>query len=118
MTDTAKKIEAAQHTPGPWYFDEVRNVREESTDYCVATIHDDSGHVDPEYSVPLPRDANARLIAAAPETAAERDKLKEINAELLEALEIAINLTLDDEDIAHNAFLKKARAAIAKAKGE
>ncbi len=29
---------------------------------------------------------NARLITAAPETAAERDRLKEINAELLESL--------------------------------
>jgi len=32
-------------------------------------------------------EANARLIAAAPETAEERDRLKEINKELLEALE-------------------------------
>lgn len=33
------------------------------------------------------RRANARLIAAAPETAAERDRLKAQNAELLKALE-------------------------------
>ena len=31
-------------------------------------------------------EANAELIAAAPETAAERDRLKAVNAELLEAL--------------------------------
>mgnify|MGYP001612566934 FL=1 len=31
--------------------------------------------------------ANARLIAAAPETAAERDRLKAVNADLMEALE-------------------------------
>lgn len=34
--------------------------------------------------------ANARLIAAAPETAAERDRLKEVNAELLEACKRAL----------------------------
>ena len=35
--------------------------------------------------------ANAHMIAAAPETAAERDRLKEINAELLEALQTILN---------------------------
>lgn len=34
-------------------------------------------------------EADAALIAAAPETAAERDRLREINAELLTALRIA-----------------------------
>jgi len=33
------------------------------------------------------KEANARLFAAAPQTAAERDRLREINRELLEALE-------------------------------
>ena len=32
-------------------------------------------------------EANARLIAAAPELLSERDRLREINAELVEALE-------------------------------
>lgn len=36
--------------------------------------------------------------------------------DLIDALEAAINLTLDDEDPAHRAFLERALAAIAKAK--
>lgn len=48
--------------------------------------------------------ANARLIAAAPD--------------LLAALEDMLNLTLDEDDIAVSSRIIKARAAIAKAKGE
>jgi len=48
--------------------------------------------------------ANARLIAAAPD--------------LLAALEDMLNLTLDEDDIAVSSRIAKARAAIAKAKGE
>ena len=36
------------------------------------------------------RDANAMLIAAAPETAAERDRLRESNASLIEAAELLL----------------------------
>ena len=36
--------------------------------------------------------------------------------DLIDALEAAINLTLDDEDPAHRAFLERAHAALAKAK--
>jgi hypothetical protein len=48
--------------------------------------------------------ANARLIAAAPD--------------LLAALEDMLNLTLDEDDIAVSSRIAKARAVIAKAKGE
>lgn len=58
--------------------------------------------------------ANARLIAAAPETAAERDRLKEINAELLEALKFAAD-SLDIRCAGSGAAL---RAAIDKATGQ
>ena len=37
---------------------------------------------------------------------------------LLAALEQAINLTLDDDDVCHQAFLRDARAAIAMARGK
>ena len=77
------------------------------------------------------RDANARLIAAAPETAAERDRLKEVNAELLEALKDAVSALDADASksplgerhakLAQGWFNAmygdKARAAIAKAEG-
>ena len=51
--------------------------------------------------------ANARLIAAAPETAAERDALLVVNAEMLEALKALLNADLGSRD--------KAKAAISKA---
>ena len=65
--------------------------------------------------------ANAALIAAAPETAAERDKLKAINAELLEALEFALKALYapDCPAIPDGAMVKgKIYSAISKAKGE
>jgi ABC-type hemin transport system substrate-binding protein len=49
------------------------------------------------------REANARLIAAAPD--------------LLVALEDMLNLTLDEDDIAVSSRITKARAAINKSRG-
>jgi len=69
-------------------------------------------------------EANAPLIAEPPpETAAERDRLKEINAELLAALEALMwRFEADDAD-PHSSTddapdIQQARAAIAKARGE
>lgn len=63
----------------------------------------------------------ARLIAAAPETAAERDRLREINAEMLEVLEAL----LEEADQMGGSVRRvtryevdRARAAIRKARGE
>jgi hypothetical protein len=84
----------------------------------VATVyglpmHTKLEEVDPKYAEGM---ANARLIAAAPETAAERDRLREVNAELVAALKQAF-----EECIWPNARLsdvhEKARAALAKATG-
>ena len=65
---------------------------------------------------------HARLIAAAPETAAERDRLKAINAELLTALEALCDLMPQTrpgnmQSDEYHIWLQadKARAAIAKA---
>jgi hypothetical protein len=64
----------------------------------------------------------ARLIAAAPETAAERDRLREINAELLAALEQLTRSVIGVNGIpgkrVSDVLLDDARAALAKAKGE
>ena len=79
---------------------------------------------------------HARLIAAAPETAAERDRLKAINAELLAAAQagIAYDKAIaecandpdkmatyhtaqgDDLDALYDDWITKTRAALAKAK--
>jgi hypothetical protein len=77
------------------------------------------------------REANARLIAAAPETAAERDRLKALNAELLEALRLTADQALrceipegygpefrsEEWDAGYDAAISSARAAIAERKG-
>ena len=64
------------HTPGPW---RVTWSGSEPAGHFL--LHQAKDGVDAST-----RDATARLIAAAPETAAERDTLKAINAELLAAL--------------------------------
>ncbi len=106
------------HTEGPWH----RNIPPAShypTIFAGRNIH--VARIVPNG---LPEDqieANANLIASAPETAAERDQLKATNAELLEALtslvkrspfvpvENGIQATISMEQIA------QANAAIASA---
>lgn len=67
----------------------------------------------------LEREANARLIAAAPETAVERDKLKAINSELLEALQqMTTYVASFTQDKTGWKKLDAARAVIAKASEE
>jgi hypothetical protein len=63
-------------------------------------------------------EANARLIAAAPETAAERDRLRDVNEELLAALrEIVCIGYLDFGQACASRMFVCARAAIEKAEG-
>jgi len=68
-------------TPGPWSARHVpmRGISDDT--WCIDWSDDQE-----EVAEIVHGEANARLIASAPETAAERDRLKEINAELLEAL--------------------------------
>ena len=90
----------AKHTPGPWLADGA-SVYEERDDFSVICNF---------WSSSLPEwEANARLIAAAPD--------------LLEALEQLV-IEYDDVELANaepsslTAAFNAARAAIAKAKGE
>ena len=77
----------SNHTPGPWVVgckltpNGVYTVNGE----LIANTHSASRTLRRDEQI-AEQDANARLIAAAPETAAERDKLKEVNADLLAAL--------------------------------
>lgn len=83
------------HTPGPWAVDGHFVVRGDGTALC-----------DVWASRPIPNaeaEANARLIASAPD--------------LLEALE-ALVWDRDVRDVATHHDIGRARAAIAKAKGE
>ncbi len=104
------------HSPAPW--------RTHPTDDTVILAADGSSvaGVDGDYDYlgqAEVMEANARLIAAAPETAAERDRLREVNAALLEALKKALNfiknteqelgITLDSGDAARAAIAKATR---------
>ena len=89
-----------KHTPGPWEYGEERG--------CCREIHADNGpelyaiaqtrHGDPEIC-----EANARLIAAAPD--------------LLDELETLVRYA-QGADIPPNVAVDRARAAIAKATGQ
>ena len=75
-------MSGSKNTPGPWIAVANRG------NNAVSDVVDRDG-----YTIAHCRnvsvgcwEANARLIAAAPDTAAERDRLKEVNAELLSAL--------------------------------
>ena len=72
-----------QHTPGPWVTDNGHAERDgiqiwdSVHGWIIADVVNDQ-HGNGE--------ANAALIAAAPETAAERDRLRQVNEAMLEAL--------------------------------
>jgi hypothetical protein len=57
-------------------------------------------------------EADARLIAASPETAAERDRLKDVNKDLLEACRYALRDTMRPRT---DPLIMALKAAIAKA---
>jgi len=80
------------HTPGPWQWVERGGGSGwELVGPNGEQVADDGsawGEYGPSIRVPS---ANAALIAAAPEKAAERDKLREVNALMLEALEKVAN---------------------------
>ena len=111
-----------QHTPGEWVF--------RADDMMIVRLSPRGGLLDNLHIAEIKRqgpetEANARLIASAPETAAERDQLKTEKAELVEALERLEDYTsratndLNDQDTGWYyqliAATQKARAAIAKA---
>jgi hypothetical protein len=109
---------SAQHTPGPW-----------AVVQRFSVAQDFDGGIAVADVVRLPSraeaEANARLIAAAPETAAERDQLRALNADMLAALreyDAYMSRFYRDTDGGpmsepNRASWKAARAAIARAEG-
>jgi hypothetical protein len=95
----------SKHTKGPWslYRNGLSVGAEDSTGICEVWERNNGEG-----------DANACLIAAAPETAIERDNLKAINAELFDALERAAKIIKGYA----GSPPPKITALIAKAKGE
>ena len=107
-----------QHTPAPWSVSSNRLYYVLAPDKrAIVRILSTSSRSAVEQM------ANVRLIAAAPETAAERDRLKAINAELVAALERLIAVEGGAWNIERYAREKAeanqtARDALAKARGE
>lgn len=114
-----------KHTPGPWFVMGIDG----NGDIQVSGHPFYIGHSDPLYHCIVTgnneaeRKANAALIAAAPETAAERDRLAAINAELVAALERILyahdnhgNGAAMGEAILCQQYAAQARAALAKSK--
>jgi hypothetical protein len=121
-------MSAPKHTPGPWTVgvagrygtDNANIIYSQGGEGSVATVYGlpmntKLEDIDSRYGQGL---ANARLIAAAPETAAERDRLREVNAELLLELENALIIFKfgeDDKTVLAPKWVARAEAAIAKA---
>lgn len=87
-------MQTSKHTPGPW---SNLNAMVMAENNCTMICDPYSGNRQnkgfqgavSEKLLPIDeREANAQLIAAAPETAAERDRLKASNAELVEAMSL------------------------------
>ena len=96
----------SNHTPGPWRLNQGALLTVEADGHLgpIAELRSRLDYAGMNPIVAQTRDANARLIAAAPE--------------LLEALQAIVktcNVRIDDPRIQH---FDKARAAIAKATGE
>ena len=129
-----------KHTPGPWRIGQLGLTNDGAS--FILSDHADMSICTVTCQTPFKRgngwrtecetrEANARLIAAAPETAAERDRLKALNAELLEVLRLTADQALrceipegygpefrgEEWDAGYDAAISSARAAIAKAKG-
>lgn len=97
-----------KHTPGPW---EVRP----SSNRLNGTAWRDIVSMGTEFTGAYVGEAleqDAALIASAPDLLAERDRLREVNAELLAALKYWFDSKAHPGHIA-----ARARAAIAKAEG-
>lgn len=99
-----------KHTPGPWQVNKkVKTTVETCADGQGINIIADCSDID-GLRTRTESESNAALIAQAPDLLAERDRLRQINAELAYALKGII------EGDSPN-WLDIARAALAKAKG-
>lgn len=115
----------AKHTPGPWYVDQDerpgmqwnRHIHSQTADYAVCFMAHSDG------KDPARDEANANLIAAAPNLL---EALRDLLAVNTEAAGLSMSVIASSEEFAHfmrecerkcGAAETKARAAIAKAEG-
>ena len=103
MNDTKEK-----HTPGPWHYSEVIRGRDQyyrqiRADFKIAEVHACHSGVAGTKKGRAEDEANARLIAAAPE-------MYEVLSELLDTLEMSKGYGFDEE-------YEKLRKVLAKVEG-
>jgi hypothetical protein len=107
----------SKHTPGPWeaHFEEAYYVTGPDRGRVAMMLNLKGAHGLGGRRTGEESAANARLIAAAPETAAERDTLREINAELLFKLISAANYikNLGGDDKPYLGSINKAKGGAA-----
>ena len=128
MTDTRSAFRirkdviamTTQHTPGPYIIDA------DPDNEGFLSIYTATDGINAELAGKIGERSNADLFAAAPETAAERDRLKAVNAELVKALNLCAQEladayhTLDFTDIPEHPARKvfdQACAVLTKATG-
>ena len=122
----------SRHTPG-WRFlpthwaggsatAEINRIKIEDDEVGIVAYIEHHGRGTGNEKSPTDQDYDrARLIAAAPETAAERDRLREVNRELIEALWGMVNSFAPHDGIPEDekeAACKCAQTVLAKAEGE
>lgn len=109
-----------KHSPGPWFWDDKDALP--WTDYDE-TIHapflmDANGSIVMSGDdIRIKNEADGVLITKAGEMAEEIERLKQENAELLEALKLLMDWEPRQKDAAEKAAYDQARAAIAKTEG-
>jgi len=113
-----------KHTPGPWSVSDTSILAGAYGEYCIAVIEDDGGHEAPGEE----QEANAQLIAAAPELLAEMEHTCNFALELMARAAGIDRLFLASqgkepeyelgEVVRMRQQLGSNRAAIAKAKGD
>ena len=118
----------AQHTPGPWYtawaisteHGPVCNIRtgKQGMGPTVALVYGDEANAPDKPITYEQAQANAALIATAPETAAERDRLRQVNEVMLEALRYALSDGDPEAEPLAPSVEAKIRAALAAAEGK
>lgn len=74
-----------KHTPGPWHIDASKSFYV----FASGALAEQAGVTHGPFICNASSQANAALIAQAPDLLAERDRLRQINAQLVEALEDA-----------------------------
>lgn len=103
-------MENIKHTPGPWMAEPINSgetfqvTSSESTHFAI---------IAETYMGTATDEANARLIAAAPETLAERDQLRDLLTEMSGLLVVARNGGGDDNIRGANAILTPALLEVA-----